>query len=168
MKFRSAASLACVVLLMAASPAAERAAAKRAFAPIFSALEKSAVPVLLPGALPGPDLINATGQLDSAGKNGYSIELALAPDCGGADACHIGQISGKPSDGSDLSGDEVDLPIGVTGYYVQGACGASCSDSTITFDRNDARYVFAEKGASKADLMQLTATIVSLGRMENS
>jgi hypothetical protein len=160
---RLLAPLAIVFLLGAsASPtAAERSAAKHAFAPLLARLAKSGVPVLLPGALPGPDLINASAHLDSVGGDGYSIELALAPDCNGATACHIGQISGEKSGGSTPKGEAVVLPLGVTAHFVLGPCGASCSDSTLTFDRNGYRYVFAEKGASKGDLRELASTIVT-------
>ncbi|HTA40724.1 MAG TPA: hypothetical protein VK760_16700 [Candidatus Acidoferrales bacterium] len=156
-----------VLLGASASPtAAELAAAKHAFVPLLGSLSKSAVPVLLPGSLPGPDLINAIPQLESADGKGYAIELGLAPDCGGATACHIGHISGMKSDGSALPGEKVSLPIGVTGYYVLGPCGASCSDSTITFDRNGYRYEFAEKGASKGDLREFAATIVTPAQLK--
>lgn len=159
-----AVALGCLVALLGSSPSpssAERAAAKRAFAPILKPLSKSAIPVLLPGALPGPDLINAIAELQSAGANGYEIDLALAPDCGGATACHIGHISGHRSDGSTIAGEKVSIALGLTGYFVEGPCGASCSDSTITFDRNGYRYVFGEKGASKGDVAELTASLVT-------
>jgi hypothetical protein len=156
-----------VLLGASASPtAAELAAAKHAFVPLLASLSKSAVPVLLPGSLPGPDLINAIPQLESANGNGYAIELGLAPDCGGATACHIGHVAGTKSDGSTIEGERVSLPIGVTGYYVQGSCGASCGDSTITFDRNGYRYEFAEKGASKGDLREFAATIVTPAQLK--
>jgi hypothetical protein len=151
-----------------ASPTArEIAAAKHAFVPLLPSLSKSGVPVLLPGSLPGPDLINAIPQLESADANGYSIELGLAPDCYGATACRIGHISGKKSDGSALKGEPVSLPIGVTGYFILGPCGSSCSDSTLTFDRNGYRYAFGEKGASKGDLREFASTIVTPAQLRS-
>jgi hypothetical protein len=164
----AAAVLAAALLGASASPtAAERAAAKHAFVPLLARLAKSAVPVLLPGSLPGPDLINAIPQVESANADGYAIELGLAPDCTGATACHIGHISGTKSGGSALKGEKVALPIGVTGYYVNATCGASCGDSTITFDRGGYRYEFAEKGASKGDLREFAATIVTPAQLKS-
>jgi hypothetical protein len=150
-----------------ASPtAAERSAAQHAFEPLLAALSKSAVPVLLPGSLPGPDLIIAIPQLESANGNGYAIELGLAPDCNGATACHIGHLSGKKSDGSPLKGAPVPLPIGETAYFILGPCGASCSDSTLTFDRAGYRYEFSEKGSSKGDLREFASTIVTPAQLK--
>jgi hypothetical protein len=154
-------ALVALFALLGASSAAERSAAKHAFTPLLAGLSKSGVPVLLPGALPEPDLVNSIATIESADSKGYAIELALAPDCGGATACHIGHVQGMKADGSALSGEKVWLPSGVTAYYVLGPCGASCSDSTITFDRNGDRYEFAEKGASKADLTQFASSIVT-------
>jgi hypothetical protein len=155
-----------LAMLGATTVTAERTAAKHAFAPILSSLAKSGVPALLPGKLPGPDLVNATAQLESAGSKGYAIELALAPDCNGATACHIGEVAGSKSDGSTLKGSKVTLPSGVTGYVVLSACGASCSDSSITFDRDGYRYVFSEKAGSKADLVEFASSIVTPAQLE--
>jgi hypothetical protein len=165
---RFAATILAVALLGAsASPSpAELAAAKHAFVPLLPALSKSAVPVLLPGSLPGPDMINAIPELESAGGKGYEIELGLVAGCGGATACHIGHIGGTKAPGAALTGEKISLPIGVTAYYNRGDCGASCSDSTLTFDRDGYRYEFTEKGASKGDLREFANTIVTPAQLK--
>ena len=140
----------------------DTAFATKLFAPIASGLQNSAVPVLLPGSLPAADLEGLRAELRSANGNGYAIDLDYAADCNGATACYLGQITGKPSNGSKLSGTPVALSNGTTGYFVLGPCGASCSDSTITFDSNGSRYVFAEKGATLDSLKKWTVSIAPL------
>lgn len=132
------------------------------FAPIASGLSKSGVAVLLPGALPKDDLQGLRAELRSANANGYEIELDYAAGCNGATACHLGTISGSRSSGSKLSGKPVRLPIGVTGYYVPGPCGASCSDSSVSFVYRGNLYAFAAKGGSLAYLSQWTSSIARL------
>jgi hypothetical protein len=150
-------------LALAAYPSsADRTFARALFAPIAGKLANSAVPVLLPGAMPADDLQGLRAELRSAGENGYSIDLDYAADCNGATACYLGNVSGKPSNGDDPEGKPVTLKSGATAYFFAGPCGASCSDSMLTFDRGSYRYVFAEKGASKDDLLKWAASIVSL------
>ena len=132
------------------------------FAPIAQGLKQSAVPVLVPGTLPADDLHGLRAELRSAGRDGYTIELDYAADCNGATACYLGRISGERSNGSKPPGSKVALSGGTTGYFVLGPCGASCSDSTMTFDRGGYRYVFAEKGASRDSLAQWASSIVTL------
>lgn len=74
-----------------------------------------------------------------------------------------GSITGSRSDGSPLTGTPVRLAIDAIARCVRGACGASCSDSTLTFRFGGNRYVFAAKGATLAYLSQWTASIVTLG-----
>jgi hypothetical protein len=144
----------------------DRAFAQGLFAPIIKGLEKSKVPVLLPGALSAADLKGLRAELRSAGSDGYAIDLDYAADCNGASACYLGQITGGRSNGSKLHGTPVTLPIAATGYFVEGPCGASCSDSTITFDLHGVRYVFAEKGASLETLKGWTASIVTPSQLQ--
>ena len=135
---------------------------KALFAPIAAGLHESGVPVLLPGSLPKDDMQGLRAELRSANAGGYEIELDYAADCNGATACHLGTISGARSSGTKPGGKAVHLANGMTGYYLAGGCGASCSDSSITFDRAGNRYVFAAKGASLEYLSQWTASIEAL------
>jgi hypothetical protein len=165
-KIFSAALLAVALLGASAGPtAAERAAAKHAFGPLLPKLAKSSVPVLLPASLPGPDLINAIPQIQFADNKGYDIELGLVADCNGV-ACHIGSISGMPVNRLAITGEKITIPLGVTAYFVKGDCGASCSDSTITFDLHGYRYQFAEKGASKGSMREFVNTIVTPAQLK--
>jgi hypothetical protein len=144
--------------------AADRAFATRLFAPIVPGLAKSVVPVMVPGALPAADLDGLRAELISSGPDGYSIDLDYTPDCHGATACYLGHISGikSPGDGKALHGTRVPMDyLGTTGFFVQGQCGASCSDSTITFEVYGFLYVFAEKGAT---LETLSQWVSSMGR----
>lgn len=151
-----------VITVAATPPAADRAFAQALFSPIAGALSKSAVPVLLPGALPAADLKGLLAEVAAAGAQGYTVDLDYARDCHEATACYAGQIRGARSDGSKLKGEPVALSNGATGYFVLGPCAASCSDSTLTFDSAGNRYVFAAKGAAKPYLVQWAASIVPL------
>jgi hypothetical protein len=142
--------------------AADRAFATRLFAPIAPGLAKSAIPVLVPGALPAADLEGLRAELLSAGPAGYAIDLDYTPDCHGATACYLGHISGmkSPVDGNALHGTRVPMDyLGTTGFFVLGPCGASCSDSTLTFEVHGFLYVFAEKGASLETLSKWVSSI---------
>ncbi len=154
-------ALACAV----AAAAADSVSSNAVFLPIAAGLRKSAVPVLLPGRLPADDAHGLRAELRSAGKAGYAIDLDYSADCNGASACYLGAVSGRRSDGSKLPGTATKLANGTTAYYVQGACGASCSNSTMTFDTGGDRYVFAAKGASQAYLEVWTQSLRTLGEI---
>lgn len=157
---KAAALIAAFVLAAGATALAGSPPAKKLFGPIAGGLQKSAVTVLLPGNLPPEDGLRA--ELVSAGAKGYSIDLDFDPDCHQASACYDGSISGAPSPGGTPPGKPVKTSLGVTAYFVLGPCGASCSNSTLTFDYKGNRYVFEEKGGSLDSLSQWVKDVITL------
>lgn len=146
---------------MCAAGSNDAVLAHRTFASVRGKLAKSGVPALLPGNLDATQTNPIFAIVHRADADGYDVELAFTPDCNMADACTLGEITGAKSDHSKLSGTAVWLALGVTGYFMQGGCGASCAASTMTFDYHGNRYVFSEKGGLR-ELRALTAQILPL------
>src|SRR6185436_2515259 len=112
------------------------------------ALEKGTkVPLRLPTyfSTEGEDQLYA--QVESATAKAYSVLIDFDPECHGSTACHFGEISGKAiaNGARPPRGKPVKLAKKTTGYFVDGPCGASCSDSTLTWDEGGYRYTVAEK-----------------------
>ena len=49
------------------------------------------------------------------------------------------------------TGKRIRLAGGVTGYYTEGACGAGCQDSVISWSVGPNEYTAGIKGGSEAD-----------------
>ena len=163
------ATLFAVVVCAAAQAATVHPSAfsRALFAPVVKQLSKSAVPVLLPGGTwSDPSAPPLIAIVHRANAKGYDVELAYTADCNYADACTSGEISGTRIDGRVLTGTALHLPIGATGFFIQGGCGASCAESTITFDLRGYRYVFASKGGLR-ELRALTQRIATLAAFRN-
>jgi hypothetical protein len=104
----------------------------------------------------------------SADANSYSIGLAVSPDCGGANACTVGSISGelvKP--GTELPfATIVPLANGIEGSFKPLTCGGSCSPPEITWIQNDVQYSIQLKGVTtKTDDASVQAVFVKLANL---
>src|SRR5215217_5387168 len=78
----------------------------------------------------------------------YSIGLAAAPDCGGANACFAADFSaakgGKPNGRG-----KVTLTKGRHGRYQPLGCGASCSPPSISWKERGVTYTIQAKVVGK-------------------
>lgn len=117
----------------------------------------------VPPMLPGEFLVEA-GQPKIAAyilnsDNGiYEISLDYGADCQGAGACHYGSAAGMKVDFDVPIGtssfpfdfaeaQEIELLYGITGYFIEGACGVNCNDSRVWWVFEGYQYMIGLKGA---------------------
>lgn len=135
------------------------------FQPIVRNLRNFGGTILLPTYIYGTE--NNTlvfSELAKAGTTGYDIELSLYQDCHGATACRLGSVlADNVTAGSPLEGTKVTLASGVTGYYDQGQCGASCSDASLMWKLGPVRYTITLKSGSQADLVKMANSAINNG-----
>jgi hypothetical protein len=133
-------------LAVATAPAADLNAL---FADTLPAVKaKTAIPILLPDSMPSDfDALYASG-VGSARE--YSLGLAAAPDCGGANACFVADFSARTG-GTPFGRGKVTLAGGRHGRYQPLSCGASCSPPSISWKQGGVTYTIqADVEASKA------------------
>lgn len=125
------------------------------FGPVLGALRHSDVPVLLPAAVPrsANETLYVTAE---AGRSRYDVEVAFAPNCNSATACHLADIIGERT-AAPAEGRPVPLRDGTPARFVASACGASCDDATLTWRRGAFRYTVAVKAAPLAELLDWAA-----------
>lgn len=172
MKYQRIVSSACAAMLplcmsMSAAPAsfsADRANAKRVFAPLAKRLAASGVPVFVPGTLPVRSLSHVLAQVVSADRSGYSIELDFSRDCDGRNVCHVGRIEGRYAVALPHGGEPVTLAGGTIGMYTEGTCAAYCNPSMIRFMRSGYAYAFSEQG-SLPELKRMTSSMIRLSSL---
>ncbi len=96
----------------------------------------------------------------------YELGLEYGTDCHGAGACHYGTAYGKKAASTVPVGtstfqfdiDEaqpVELAYGLTGYFIQGECGASCDDSRVRWVYGGYEYMMGLKGGQLEDVVAL-------------
>jgi hypothetical protein len=102
----------------------------------------------------------------------YEISLDFSEDCNGATACHFGVLAGSLTSGNELystpniivdaeRGIPVTLANGIEGYYIEGLCGASCSDSLIVWVQDFYQYIIGSKAAPQAFLLDLVNSAIA-------
>lgn len=96
----------------------------------------------------------------------YELGLEYGADCHGADACHYGTAYGKKAASTVPVGTStfrfdiaeaqmVELQFGLTGYFIQGECGASCDDSRVRWVYGGNEYMLGLKGGQLDDVVAL-------------
>ena len=131
----------------------------------MQAFYDSGAPVMLPPSFPdsGTDLA-IYPSIFNIGTNLYEANLEYGADCQGGGACHYGSLSAMPNtSGAPLSTPTfaydagqavpVSLDRGIQGYFIQGACGASCSDSYLFWIYNNYQYSLAIKSTDQQMLI---------------
>jgi hypothetical protein len=116
-------------------------------------------PSMLPPSFPAGDGLPAVAPyLIFSDTNSYAYDLGYGSDCQGGGACHYGSFTlAANSTGSfiGLNGfpyeagraQKVSLDRGITGYFVDSACGANCSDAMIWWMYNGYQYSLGLKGS---------------------
>jgi hypothetical protein len=147
------------------SEIAKKGVVHDSFKPIVRNLASFNGTILLPTYIYGTE--NNTlvfSELAKAGSTGYDIELSLYQDCHGATACRLGSVlADNVTAGSPLEGSKVSLASGITGYYDQGQCGASCSDASLMWKIGPVRYTITLKSGSQADLVKMANSAINNG-----
>ena len=142
-------ALSCAVLV-AALLAADAAAQTITRIDVPAALEaqvdrinaRSNVPVLLPSRIPSEqaELFPTGGR----SRGGYDVELAAAPNCGGATACFFAIFTAQRG-GEPAGRTRVRLSNGRRGWFTPLSCGASCSPPQIQWRERGYVYVIQAK-----------------------
>ena len=147
--------------------ASQTSPAVQGYSAAQAALQKrTKVPLRLPTFIPpygdADNLVFAT--VESADAQGYDVEIAFAEDCHGANVCHLGEIQGStklfPREGRRVP---VALHKGLTGYFIDSTCGASCNDSEILWREGDYHYSIGMKAEEEATLVKIVNSAIDSG-----
>src|SRR5205823_5800857 len=104
------------------------------------------------------------GSIATVKPNSYYIGLDFSPDCNGANACHYGSLAGELAASLDpISGQKVSLSGGLTGYFTDAGCGASCSESTLSWEQGGVRYTVGVKAAKVETLVKIANSAITNG-----
>jgi hypothetical protein len=98
---------------------------------------KTSLPILLPDAMPSD--YEALYPSGAGGRKEYSIGLAAAPDCGGANACFVADFSARKG-GAPYGRGKVTLTGGRHGRFQPLSCGGSCSPPSISWKQRGVTY----------------------------
>jgi hypothetical protein len=98
---------------------------------------KTSIPILLPDAMPSDyDALYPSGV---GSRREYSIGLAAAPDCGGANACFVADFGARRG-GQPYGRGKVTLTGGRRGRFQPLSCGGSCSPPSISWKQGGVTY----------------------------
>jgi hypothetical protein len=126
---------------------------------------KTTVPVLLPSSLPFAGKVPKLYPSGIGTRNAWTLVLAGAPNCGGANACFLASFDGRR--GGKLPGrSNLRLAGGPPAFYKPVTCGASCSPATLWFTYRGVLYTWQHKDPprnAKAVLARLAAQAISAG-----
>jgi hypothetical protein len=137
------------------------------FQPYLQALVLTGVPIMLPPEFPvGQGLPPIYPYIYTAGDGLYELSLDYGADCQGAGACHYGSMMAQKVDSSVPLGtanvpfdaeraQEVLLANDIQGYFVESACGASCSDAQVFWVHNGYQYMLGLKAGLQQDVLDL-------------
>lgn len=83
--------------------------------------------------------------------------MGYAEDCYGGTACRLGMISAEKltETATEPPGSQVSLEDGIIGNFVEGSCGANCSDSTISWDYRGSRYTLGIKVGKQKTMVKM-------------
>jgi hypothetical protein len=134
------------------------------FKSLLPALVQTHVPAYLPTAFPEAGTTRLYATLQTAKTGHYRIYVDYTADCHGANVCHYGDLEGqrRAAGKGAPSGTPMSLGQHVTAYFVLGSCGASCAESTVTWDSGSYRYVAGAK-VSRADLIAFAKSALNAG-----
>jgi hypothetical protein len=107
------------------------------------------LPILLPRTMPlgGAYRLYADG---TATRHSYSLSLAAAPGCHGANACFVAEFDGQRS-GKLPGKSNARLAAGDPGLYHPIGCGGSCSPASFWFTHAGVLYSTQVKDLPKGD-----------------
>jgi hypothetical protein len=118
------------------------------------------VPILLPQSMPGDlDEYFPTGY---GREKGWGLQMAGAPNCGGATACFIASFEGKR--GGKLFGRQtIELARGRIGRFQPLSCGASCTPPSISWRERGATYRIMAKVPGRRALVKMANSAIRHG-----
>jgi hypothetical protein len=153
----------------AGPPDAPASGVAKEFRPFLPRLKRAGVPVLLPAELPASVLEDKLYVEGGPSAEGYDLTLALAADCGGANACTVGSFSAERGGELVEEFERVELANGVRGAYKPLTCGASCSAPAIHWVSQGILYTIQLKlnaggdAGDKRELIKLANSSIAAG-----
>jgi hypothetical protein len=104
-------------------------------------------PVLLPSRLPSEQArLYASG---GRTRGGYELELAAAPDCGGANVCFVATFMARRG-GEPRGQRRVRLSNGRRGWFTATRCAASCAPPQIKWRERGHLYTIEARVGTQA------------------
>lgn len=135
------------------------------FKPILPKLkQKTQLPIVLPKIIP-----SAEGEkplyaiIENATPKKYDILLGFSPNCNGGTGCRFGIVTAEAVTNKTpkLTGKTVSLAKGIIGYFVDSACGANCSDATLTWRQKGVQYVIGLKAGDRTSLIKMANSAIN-------
>ncbi len=124
------------------------------------------IPPMIPSSFMIGDEMVLHANVLSMEEGLYEISIDFGEDCDEASVCHFGVLAGSLTSGNELYSTpnifvdvERSVPVtlinGITGYYIEGLCEASCSDSLIVWNQDFYQYIIGSDAASQAFLLDV-------------
>jgi hypothetical protein len=127
---------------------------------------RAKIAVLLPSRAPANASAPGVFGTGVGHKSSYDFAFAYAPNCGGATACFLGEVSGRRG-GHPAFRTKVSLRGGRTGYYKPLSCGGSCSPPEIQWVQRKVLYSIqwneTNKGGSRRTMITLANSAIGAG-----
>jgi hypothetical protein len=121
---------------------------------------KTDVPILLPQSMPGDlDEYFPTG---FGREKHWGLQMAGAPNCGGATACFIASFEGSRR-GKPFGRRTLALARGRVGHFTPLSCGASCSPPRIEWRERAATYRIQAKVPGRRALVKMANSAIRHG-----
>ncbi len=138
------------------------------FNAVASELEQGTqVPLRLPQFIPGAEDPQPPiyANVENLSPSEYSIIVGFTPNCTGGTACRLGTVTGQTLNPSlpPLTGSPVSLANGITGYFTDFTCGANCSDATVSWEQEGARYSVGIKAGKQETLVKMANSAIANG-----
>jgi hypothetical protein len=135
--------------------------------------QKTKVPVRLPAYLPEHAEKDRSlfVILERADKTGYTVEVAMDPECGEAQhVCYFAYLEGSarpiPENGGRRH--KVALQGGITGYVIAETCGAHCDGSAVGWKEGGYYYRIQFKAESKVSLIKVANSAIADSKKRGS
>lgn len=124
--------------------------------------QRTRVPLKLPSYIAAESETNPLYAIITTATSGrYELDLAFTQNCGGANVCHYGIVSGTIAPGSKRPrGKPVKLVRGITGYFIDAKCDRVCNDSTLTWQQGGHRYTVGIKAADLDTLRKVANSAI--------
>jgi len=125
------------------------------------------VPPMLPPEFPVEEgLPEVVAYILTSDEGEYEVSLDYGPDCLGAGACHYGALAGMVAVSDTPVGTSsfpfaleeaqwVELAYGITGYFVEAKCGATCDDARLFWIYDGYQYMMGLKAGAMEDVIAL-------------
>jgi hypothetical protein len=168
----AALALAAVLTVSAVAASAGSVDLPKVFSKQIAAINaKTSVPVFLPGSLPFAGKVPKLYATGGATARAWDLELAGAPNCGGATACFFASFEAKKG-GKLPRTANARLSGGDPAVFQASRCGASCSPATLWFTHLGVLYTWSDKvlvaRSAKSVLVQLASSAIAAGPRTSS